>query len=47
MDMHELKKLIYQGKKADIECKRAESSVPKSVYESYSALANNKGGWLN
>ena len=46
MDMQELKKLIYQGEKVDIECKKAESSVPKSVYESYSAFANTKGGYI-
>ncbi len=33
MNMHELKKLIYQGEKVDIECKKAESSVPKSIIE--------------
>lgn len=44
MDMQELKSLIYQGEKVDIECKKAEGNVPKSVYESYSAFANTKGG---
>ncbi len=37
MNMQELKELIYQGEKVDIECKKAEKSVPKSAYESYSA----------
>ncbi|MCM1560171.1 MAG: putative DNA binding domain-containing protein [Butyrivibrio sp.] len=46
MDMQELKQLIYEGEKADVECKRAESNVPKSVYESYSAFANTKGGYI-
>lgn len=46
MDMQELKSLIYQGEKIDIECKKAESNVPKSVYESYSAFANTKGGYI-
>ena len=41
MDMLELKNLIYQGKKVDIECKKAESSEPKSAYESYSASVNS------
>ena len=35
MEMQELKSMIYQGEKVDIECKKAESSVPKSTYESY------------
>ena len=46
MNMQELKKLIYQGEKVDIECKKAEKSVPKSAYESYSAFANTKGGYI-
>jgi predicted HTH transcriptional regulator len=46
MDMQELKNLIYQGEKVDIECKTAEGNVPKSVYESYSAFANTKGGYI-
>lgn len=46
MDMQELKSLIYQGEKVDIECKKAESNVPKSAYESYSAFANTKGGYI-
>lgn len=46
MNMQELKNLIYQGEKVDIECKKAEKSVPKSAYESYSAFANTKGGYI-
>lgn len=46
MDMQELKQLIYQGEKVDIECKKAENSVPKSAYESYSAFANTDGGYI-
>ncbi len=46
MNIQELKQIIYQGEKVDIECKEAESNVPKSVYESYSAFANTKGGYI-
>lgn len=46
MDMQKLKQLIYEGEKVDVECKQAESSVPRSVYESYSAFANTKGGYI-
>ena len=35
MNIQELKSLIYQGEKVDIECKKADGNVPKSVYESY------------
>ena len=46
MDIQKLKQLIYQGEKVDVECKKAESNVPKSVYDSYSAFANTKGGYI-
>lgn len=46
MNMHELKQIIYQGEKVDVECKKAETSVPKSAYESYSGFANTKGGYI-
>lgn len=46
MDMKELKQLIYQGEKVDVECKKAENNVPKSAYESYSAFANTRGGYI-
>lgn len=46
MDMQELMSLIYQGEKVDIECKKAESNVPKTAYESYSAFANTNGGYI-
>ena len=38
--------MIYKGEKVDIECKDAESNVPRSAYESYSAFANTKGGYI-
>ena len=46
MNMQELKQLIYKGEKVDIECKEAENNVPRSAYESYSAFANTKGGYV-
>lgn len=46
MDMQELKELIYKGEKIDVECKKAENQVPKSIYESYAAFANTKGGYI-
>ena len=46
MDMQELKNLIYQGEKVDVECKKAQSRVPESVYETYSSFANTKGGTI-
>ncbi len=46
MNMQELKQIIYKGEKVDVECKKAENIVPKSVYESYSGFANTKGGYI-
>ena len=46
MDMKSIKQLLYKGEKVDTECKRAEKAVPKSVYVSYSAFANTKGGYI-
>ncbi len=46
MDMQELRQMIFKGEKVDVECKKAERNVPKSVYESYSAFANTKGGYI-
>lgn len=46
MNIQELNSLIYQGEKIDVECKKAGKNVPKSAYESYSAFANTKGGYI-
>lgn len=46
MNMQELKSLIYQGEKVDVECKKAQNKVPDSVYETYSSFANTKGGTI-
>lgn len=46
MDMQELMNLIYQGEKADVECKKAQNCIPDSVYETYSSFANTKGGTI-
>ncbi len=44
MTWEELLSEIYKGEKIDIECKKATSSVPDSVYETYCAFANTSGG---
>ena len=46
MDMQEIKLLIYKGETVEVECKKAESKVPRSVYESYCAFANTNGGYI-
>ncbi len=37
---------IYKGENIDVECKRAENEIPRSVYQSYSSFANTKGGMI-
>lgn len=40
----ELLTKIYEGEKINMECKKAQNSIPHSVYETYSSFANTKGG---
>ena len=40
MNKPDIDKLLQSGEKLDLECKRAEKSIPKSLCETYSAFAN-------
>ncbi|MCM1134387.1 MAG: putative DNA binding domain-containing protein [Clostridium sp.] len=44
--MQEIRQRLSKSERADFECKEARNSVPKSIYESYSAFANTKGGHI-
>ena len=36
--------LLQYGERVTLECKKAETALPKSVWETYSAFANTFGG---
>lgn len=46
MDIIQIKQLLLAGEKVNVEYNEAKNSMPKSVYESYSAFANTEGGTI-
>ena len=44
MTENEIKEMWQNGESVTLECKRAKTEVPKSVWETYSAFANTVGG---
>ena len=46
LTMADILEKLKSGERVDVECKAAESTVPKSAYESYSAFANTNGGYI-
>ncbi len=44
MTEKEIKEKLMSGERISLECKKAKSEVPKSVWEIYSAFANTVGG---
>ncbi|NCC99126.1 MAG: AAA family ATPase [Bacteroidia bacterium] len=46
MDNNDIKALLQVGERITFECKKAEDSIPKSVWETYSSFANTIGGTI-
>ena len=44
MTSQEIKELLLYGESIMLECKECRSDIPKSVWETYSAFANTRGG---
>lgn len=46
MNKDDIKQLLLRGERIILECKEAQRTIPKSVWESYSAFANTIGGMI-
>lgn len=42
----DIQKLLSEGERVTLECKKATKSVPNSLWETYSAFANTYGGTI-
>ena len=46
MNELDLKKLLSEGEHVNLECKKAQGGIPRSIWETYSAFANTDGGFI-
>lgn len=44
--MDRLQEIISEGERVTLECKKAQRSVPNSLWDTYSAFANTYGGTI-
>ena len=46
MDEKTIKEILLKGERVTLECKKAKSKMPKSIWQTYSAFANTIGGMI-
>lgn len=46
MEIADVKELLNNGEKVDIECKESDSNLTKSLWDTYSSFANTNGGYI-
>lgn len=46
MDEKTIKEILLKGDRVTLECKKAKSEMPKSIWQTYSAFANTIGGMI-
>lgn len=46
MDEKTIKEILLKGERVTLECKKAKSEMPKSIWQTYSAFANSIGGMI-
>jgi predicted HTH transcriptional regulator len=46
MNVNTIKEALQKGERVTLECKKAKTEVPKSIWETYSAFANTIGGLI-
>jgi len=46
MEISDVKELLNKGEKVDVECKESDSSLSKSIWDTYSSFANTNGGYI-
>ena len=46
MDEKTIKEILLKGERVTLECKKAKSEMPKSIWQTYSAFANTIGGMI-
>ena len=42
----DIKNILATGERVTLECKKAQNSVPNSLWDTYSAFANTYGGTI-